>query len=175
MRGKNAQVWIETVIYTLIGLSIIGIVMGIVKPSIDEKRDSLSIKQGVDILNSIDGTVNEIKYTSGNSRELKVRIGRGKLFIEGLNDIVEIVMDSTSYKYSEPNAVINAGGNVKAITLATGKKFQVTLYLDYQNKLNITYKGKDAMGTLQATPSDYNLLVLNRGAVNEMNNIDFSD
>jgi len=36
---KRAQVWVETVIYTLIGLSIMGVVLAVAIPKINETKD----------------------------------------------------------------------------------------------------------------------------------------
>ena len=38
---KKAQVWIETVIYTLIALALIGTVLAFVKPKIQEIQDKI--------------------------------------------------------------------------------------------------------------------------------------
>ena len=53
-RPKRSQVWVETVIYTLIGLAVIGILLAAAKPKIDEMRDKLVVEQTIDSMNSID-------------------------------------------------------------------------------------------------------------------------
>ena len=42
MKLKRGQVWVETVIYTLIGLAIIGVVMAAALPKINERKDENS-------------------------------------------------------------------------------------------------------------------------------------
>ena len=42
---KRAQVWVETVTYTLIGLTIIGLLIAGIKPKIEESRDKSIINQ----------------------------------------------------------------------------------------------------------------------------------
>jgi hypothetical protein len=161
---KKSQVWIETVIYTLITITIIGVVLGIVKPAIDQGKDKTAITQSIDTLNGIDAKINEVKYAPGNSRNLGLKITRGKLIIDGIDDRIMIIIDDSTYQYAEINKKINEGN----IVIETGKKnnkYNITLSLDYGDKFNITYMGKSNIQTIQPSPSVYNLLVINRGKV----------
>lgn len=64
---KSGQVWIETVLYTLIGLSIIGVILAMVRPAIEEKRDEITLQQSIDILKGIDNNIADvIQYGTGN-------------------------------------------------------------------------------------------------------------
>ena len=55
-RGKG-QVWIETVIYTLIAFVMIGLVLSYARPKIQEIQDQALIKQSTDMLKQIDSTL----------------------------------------------------------------------------------------------------------------------
>lgn len=172
--NKKSQVWVETVVYTLIGLSIIGIVLGIVKPAIEERRDSISIKQSVDLLHYIDEQINEVKYTgTGNSRPITMKIGKGKLFIDGATDTVSMLIDDSKSEYSEIGVPTDIGGNLRALTLKKGKVFSVNLMMNYSQRLNITYNGKDNVQTFQSAPVQYDLYVINNGVTGSLVNIDF--
>lgn len=172
--NKNAQVWIETVIYTLIGLSIIGVVLGIVKPAIDERRDSMSIKQSIDLLNYIDQQIDEVKYSgAGTSIPLDIKIGRGKLYLDGEKDTISVIIEESRSKYSEPGEVISIGGNIQALTIKKTSKYNINLSIDYSNRANITYKGKDILQTLQSAPVAYGFFLKNNGFTGNYQNIDF--
>ena len=172
--NKNAQVWIETVIYTLIGLSIIGVVLGIVKPAIDERRDSMSIKQSIDLLNYIDQQIDEVKYSgAGTSIPLDIKIGRGKLYLDGEKDTISVIIEESRSKYSEPGEVVSIGGNIQALTIKKTSKYNVNLSIDYSNRANITYKGKDILQTLQSAPVAYGFFLKNNGLTGNYQNIDF--
>ena len=41
MNKKRGQVWVETVIYTLIALALIGTVLAFVKPKVEEMQDKI--------------------------------------------------------------------------------------------------------------------------------------
>lgn len=174
MLNKKSQVWIETVIYTLIGMSLIGVVLGVVKPAIQEKRDSLSVKQSVELLDSVDSSVEEVRRLgTGNARPLSIKISEGKMVINGENESIGIFIENSMYKYSEPNIRVNVGGNVKAITTARGKNWDINLTIDYTDRVNITYKGKGAIYTMQKASIPYDLFVRNVGPVNNLMQIDF--
>jgi len=169
-KKKRGQVWIETVIYTLIALTIMGIVLGIVSPELNKIKDRASIRQSADVLNEIDGRINDIKFISGNSRNMKIKITRGKLIIDGEKDMVQIVIDDSSYAVSELGLKVYEG-NIIENTTAKGKKYMVTMTLDYENKLNITNKGMDGLKTFQYANVPYKISIINNGG--NVTDIDF--
>src|SRR4030042_3272487 len=98
-RGKNAnkqaQIWIETVIYTLIAFVLIATVLAFVKPKIDEIQDNAIIEQSISMVNSIDSTIMEIiQGGSGNKRKVEVGIKKGELKIDGSGDSLVFEMES---------------------------------------------------------------------------------
>lgn len=172
--NKKAQIWVETVIYTLIGLSIIGIVLGIVKPAIEERQDTISIKQSIETLNYLDGKVSEVVSTgTGNTREVNLKIGKGKMIIDSRNESIMILIEKTKSQLSEPGQEILVGGNVKAITIAKGKTYDVALKIDYKNKLNLTYKNQDSEQILQQASIPYDIWIKNNGVSGNLTNINF--
>ena len=54
-KNRRGQIWVETVIYTLIGLAIIGILLSLVTPAIEEKKQEILIKKRVEIRETMDG------------------------------------------------------------------------------------------------------------------------
>ena len=69
----KSQIWVETVIYTLIGLVIIGILLSIVTPRIKEKQDEILIESSKEMLSNIDSTIEEVRYYgTGNSRPIEI-------------------------------------------------------------------------------------------------------
>jgi hypothetical protein len=86
---KNGQVWIETVLYTVIGLAIMGVILSVIKPSLDQKRDELVLNQVREILDGIDGQVQEVVNTGqGNTRTVEITMKKGKLLIDAGNNSV---------------------------------------------------------------------------------------
>jgi len=170
--NTKGQIWVETVIYTLIGLSIIGILLSIVKPVIDEKKDQLLIEQSMNLMRNIGSQVEEVMYYgAGNSRPIEIGIKKGQLSINGKEDKIEFNMDS-SYMYSELNVPVTIG-KIKVTTTEKGEEYKISMERDY-SALNITWKNKDTMQIFQTSPIPYTISVANLGNVDDKIKIDFS-
>jgi uncharacterized membrane-anchored protein YitT (DUF2179 family) len=57
MKKRKGQVWIETVIYTLIAFVMIGLVLSYATPKIQELQDQAIIQQSIDMMKQIDSTI----------------------------------------------------------------------------------------------------------------------
>ena len=173
--SKQGQIWIETVIYTLIGLSIIGLVIGIIKPAIDEKKDKALIEQSLEMLNSISSDIDELRYYgTGNARPIEIRIKNGKLEIDSKNDSIIFSIDS-SYKYSELDQQVTIG-KINITTMRKSKKYAVSLSLGYKDILNLTYNKDEKIKSFQSAAIPYKIVATNFGSsgMNSLINIDFS-
>ena len=133
MRG---QVWVETVIYTLIGLSLIGLVLSLVTPRINEYRDRATIEQTIESMSVIDGKINEVLQAPGNVRVVDFRMKQGALYFDAMNDTIFYVLDGTSAVYSEVGQEASIG-RVSVLTERKGSDYTVTLTLPYS--VNIDY------------------------------------
>ncbi len=165
MKNKKAQVWVETVIYTLIGLVLIGMVLAFATPYIQKQRDKTLIERTAAALHEVDNSVENVKRAGiGNVRKIDFLIGEGNMEIQGDQNKIVFEITESSYPYSEPGISVNISGtNMKSKTEKKGKKFKITLTLDYTDKLNITFKKKDEKHTLDQSPTPYNILIENRG------------
>lgn len=171
--NKKSQIWVETVIYTLIGLSILGLVLAFAKPKIDELKDKSVIEQSIDMLNSIDQTMSNIKYVSGNSRPIELKIQRGELLVDGVDNYIEYSIKDSKYRYSEPGQVISIG-NINVLTLENAKTYSINLNINYTNSINLTWNREDVQKVLQPAPKPYNIVMANKGYTGGIPNIDFS-
>ncbi|MBM3234040.1 hypothetical protein FJZ19_03010 [Candidatus Pacearchaeota archaeon] len=171
---KKGQIWIETVIYTLIGLALIGIVLGFVKPAVDEKRDSVAVTSSIEMLNNIDGSIEEVRYVAGNSRPVEIKMSKGKMIVDSENDSIVILIEDSVYAYGQPGSEINASGNVVVLTTQKGNKYTIRLFLNYKDKLNIKYNGKESSYTFQKAQTPYKISITNTGTKNDLSQIDFS-
>ena len=158
-RDKHAQVWIETVIYTLIGLAVIGILLGVSKPKIDAMKDKLLIEQTIASLNEINARIYDVQSAPGNKRILELKISKGRLFLDSFSNEIRWEIDSV-YKYSEPGQAVPSG-NLVIITEGSGP-YKVKLSIVYS--LNISYKQTEEVVELDGSPTPYKLTIENRGA-----------
>ena len=85
-KGKyeNGQVWVETVIYTLIGLVLIGTVLAFATPAIMEQKDKATIEKTAVALQEMDNAIVEVKnFGTGNTRIINFILGEGNLLVDG--------------------------------------------------------------------------------------------
>ena len=173
MITKKAQVWIETVIYTLIGLTIMGIILSLVTPAINQKKDQLIVQGSLDILKNFENIIEHIRfYGVGNSWPTSVNLNKGTLEIDGINESILISIDS-SYQYSELDQEIFEG-RISKKTIKKGDNYLVILKLEYINKLNISYNKADTSKIFNYAPTPYKINLINYGKTGNLTNIDFS-
>jgi hypothetical protein len=171
--SKKAQVWVETVIYTLIGLAIIGILLAVSKPRIDSMKDKLLIEQSIDALKDIDNKVNDVaNHGPGNRRNIGLKISKGKFIIDSIEDKLSWILDS-EHRYSEPGVVVPIG-DIDILTQEAGP-WKVILEIDYSGEYDITYDGGSEEKEFESAPSPYSLAIENIGADNEELVIDFRE
>jgi len=159
-KSKKAQVWIETVIYTLIAFVMIGTVLSFVKPKIEEIQDKAIIEQTIGMLEQINTQILSIKGVSGNKRLLDLEVKKGNLIIDGESDLIIFEIES-KHVYSEPGEDVNVGA-LMAHTEKKGKFNLVTITSDY-NEYNITYRERDVIKTINRATTPYKLSIENKG------------
>jgi hypothetical protein len=161
MFKKRGQIWIETVIYTLIAFVLIAAVLAFVKPKIDELQDKAIIEQSLSMLKDVDGTVMEIvQGGSGNKRKLEVSINKGELQIDALNNALVFEIES-DYVYSEPGKEI-PDGNLIIKTEELGRTNIVKATRTYED-YNLTFSGEKEIKTLPRAATPYSIFFTNKG------------
>ena len=166
--SSRAQVWVETVIYTLIGLAIIGILLAAATPQINATKDKVIIEQTIDTINQISSRVYDVQIAPGNKRILSLKITKGTFYVNSSNNEISWVLDS-SYKYSEIGKQVSLGG-MRVLT-TEGAPYTVSLYMNYT--INLTYAGQKSSVSFEESPTPYTLTIENKGLVGgNINNID---
>jgi hypothetical protein len=163
MNKKRGQVWIETVIYTLIAFVMIGLVLSYAKPKIEELQDRAILQQSTDMMRQIDSTILSMSG-AGNQRILEIGIKEGSLKIDAANDKFIFELETKSV-YSEPGKEINDG----SVIVLTEKKTDynlVTLTRDYSSNYDLKFGGKDELKTISKAANPYKIYILNEGEKN---------
>lgn len=162
-RSKLAQVWIETVIYTLIALVMIGLVLSYARPKIQELQDNAIIQQSTDMMKQIDSTILNMGG-AGNQRILEIGIKAGTLTLDGINNKIIFEMESQNL-YSEPDKTIS-DGSILVMTHKESGYNLVTLTLDYASIYDIKIDGADEEKIISKASNPYKLSILNGGSSN---------
>ncbi len=161
---NKGQVWIETVLYTLIGLALIGLVLAFATPKINESRDSIIIEQSIESLKVFDDKVNfVIARGAGNVGVIDDFIlQRGQVVINALNNSITFVIKDLSKPYTEPGIPVKYG-RITIISEEGAKTSSVNLSVSYN--ANITYEKKEDTKILKSAATPY------RFSIENINNI----
>jgi type II secretory pathway pseudopilin PulG len=165
--GKRGQVWIETVIYTLIALIMIGAVLAFARPKIQEMQDRIVIDQSFEVLENIDAQItNVINGGAGNRQILSVEIKKGELVIDPVLKKIQFILRDSKSLYSEPGKDISLGGKIMVKTDGTTKSSIVTLTLPIDVSIDYLRAGepKVTADTLTKSPSPYTFTITNKGS-----------
>jgi len=161
MFNKRGQIWIETMIYTLIAFSMIALVLAFAKPKIEEFQDKAVIDQSVSMLEEIDSIILTIVQGGpGNVRVPKLLIKKGKIIIDADKDEVAFEIESR-HMYSQLNEEVDIGG-MYAKTEKIGKYYRVRIASRYPN-LDIKYAGADAPKDINKASTRQLLTIKNEG------------
>ncbi len=159
---KRGQVWVETVIYTLIALVMISLVLAFARPKIVELQDRAITEQSISALEDINTIILSLAQGGpGNKRLIELGIRKGLFRIDGENDKIFFELEST-HTYSEPGENVSSG-DIVIYTEKRGEFNLITLTLDYSNEYNITYQEGDIFRTINKASTPYNLFISNKG------------
>jgi len=169
MTIKRAQIWIETVIYTLIGLVIIGSLLYVVIPRINQLTDKTILLQSSEILKTINEKIDSVSLYPGSSREIELSLKKGEFIINSTGNTLSYVLSQTKYKYSEPNITL-VNRNYVEFTEKGNNFYNVYLILNYSD-INISYNSKQDTKKLTSASNTYTLLFENTGRMNNQTQI----
>lgn len=157
--NRRGQIWVETVIYTLIGLAIIGLVLAGALPKINEKKDGLVIGRSIEALGNIDDKIYAVLIASGSRRVVNLEVKSGFLIIDASRDTISWTIDS-SFAYSEVGKSVPFG-KLNVTTTKNGD-YEVRLEIRYSD-FNLRYNGEEIEKRLNVAPTPYVLVMENKG------------
>jgi type II secretory pathway pseudopilin PulG len=165
----KAQVWVETVVYTLIGLTIMGILLSLTIPQIEKTKDKSIITQTVNAMNLLNAKIQECKETTGSIRIVNLRVAKGKLEINPSRDLIVYTMENTGLELSEPGKPIEEAGIVLE-TQKKGDKYNINLTMNYAKDLAITTQEEsEDLKVMQAGTIPYKITIENNGIIQSTN------
>ncbi len=168
---RRGQIWVETVIYTLIGLAIISLVLAGALPKINQKKDEVTIGRSIEALGNIDDKIYEVQRAAGNRRVVNLDIKSGAFVIDPAEDTISWTLDS-SFAYSEPGRAVPFG-NMDVTTTEDGD-FEVELKLGYE--MDLRYAGDDVNEKrFNIAPIPYRLIIENTGKETDSSSSHYGD
>jgi len=171
--NNKAQVWIETVIYTLIGLTIITIIISAATPQIEKIKDKGIVTNMFGVLDDLDSKISAVMQAEGAIRNVPIVMSKGSLEINSSDNFLRYTLDNTRLELSEPGEEI-IQANIKIKTERMGSRFRIILTREY-NDLNITFNNENVLRTLRGGGAAHSLVIQNIGdnLPSEPTHIDF--
>lgn len=170
--NKFGQVWIETVLYTLIGLALIGMVLAFTLPKITKTQERILVEQSLSSIKLLDQIINSvIENGPDNVRIYEINFKEGNLFIDSQKDMIYFQIDEMKDYYSQPDVNID-DGRVKILSFGKKGSSSVKLTLNYTRYADITFDGKDVEQKITPSSTSYKVIVSNLGRLGDFPNID---
>ena len=165
-KNKLGQIWVETVIYTLIFLVLIGVVLAFVTPAIQKQKDKTTIQRTIDGLIEIDNGILDVKRAGpSNIRQVSLLISKGTLTIDGVNGKITFEILESAHKFSEVGKRVAYSDNLEVKTTDNGKNFDVlmTLKYDLTEVLLKDTGGVQTSRTFSKAQTPYQIMIENAG------------
>lgn len=159
---KRGQVWIETVLYTLIALVLIGIVLAFITPKLNDARDKAVVEQTIGALNVLDEKVAAVLRAPGNVRIIDFTLRRGDLYIDSENNLIYITIADLINPYSEPGSKIQEG-RVSLLSEKGQKLSSISLTLNYSGTADIMYDEEEKNQKFGQATTPYRISIENKG------------
>lgn len=166
MKTKKGAIWVSTVLYVLISLTILSVVFSVVKPKIDEARDRAIIEQSIIMLNDLDNAIKLASQSTGTQLKREIKLSNGDLFFnvggENTNNNITFILKQTNLKYSELDSEITSGN----LAILTRKSAQESGKYDIYLTLSIEISNKEISSEipqLSPSPFPYSVFIKNNG------------
>jgi hypothetical protein len=142
VKSRKAQVWVETVTYTLIALVLIGAVLAFVKPKLDEMKDKAVLDQTLEMMEYLNKDVSDTGDGAAGSKrtpEFTIKQGFIEIFTKDYNDTIVFTLEKSNSEYTEPGKLVRIG-NVIINTTDRGKYNTIKFALEYKNRFDLADK-----------------------------------
>lgn len=159
-RKTRGQIWVETVIYTLVAFTLMGLVLAFVVPKVQETQDKGIIQQSIGIMDNIDSTLRNLGGP-GNQRVIQLSIQKGSLTIDAVNDRINFNIES-NYQYSQPGENVTVG-NLVVQDEKENSLDVINMALDYSGLYNLSYNGQKITKTLTSASTPYTVIISDKG------------
>lgn len=161
--NSRGQIWIETVIYILIGLVLIALVLAFVVPKINEQRDRIMVEQTIVSLSILDDKINEvIDNGKNNKRIVEYTMRTGELYFNSIDNEINFILSDLTKPYSEPGIKIPVGRIIVEST--EGKKTSsVNLTLQYPAGIDLKFDNQEIIKKIDPSVTPYSFSIENKG------------
>lgn len=159
---KLSQVWVETVVYILIGLTIIAILLSIVSPQIERIKDKGIIKQTMDAMDILDNKIADVEQSPGSIGIVNFKVAKGMLMINSTNESIQYLLEDSILEFSEVGNEIKEG-NYFIKTEKRGNRFDIYLKRYYTGLDFLYSEDANKIKIMQSGATPYKISLENKG------------
>ncbi len=163
IKKKRGQIWIETVLYTLIGLVLIALTLSFVLPKINASKDRAVMEQSIGTLNVFNEKIEALLDSGqGNVRNLEFKIKKGSLVINPESEEIYIELKEFGRPYTEPGTLVQLG-DIGVLTEEGQKGYDERVTLNYVGIADLKFSGGDAEKRFNSASISYVISFRNLG------------
>lgn len=163
-KERKGQIWIESVLYTLIGLTLIGITLSFVMPRINAAKDNSIVEQSIQSLSVFEGKIDSvIENGQGNARNADLTLKKGYLLVaDADSDSLSIVLEDFGEPYSEPGVPIKIG-RLEVLTEEDQGDYKATVRLPYNDVVDIVFENGESEKRYNSASIPHRFSFVNQG------------
>ncbi len=133
---KHGQIWVSAILYSALGIVIIGIILGIALPLVNNMRDRNTHIQTKEVMSTLNKNIMDvINEGPGSKRYLSpVTIEKGELDINTNSTPSVYWRFTTKNKLMEPGIIFNEGDlQIQLEEQATVGEYKLEIWVEYPN------------------------------------------
>jgi len=152
--NKKGDIWISAALYTAIGVIMVTLILSVGMPFVNKLKDRNTVLQTKNVLYEFDNAIRSVYNEGfGSRRPLFVEIGEGDFTIDNVNEKISWKIISDEKLGIEPDLTKPIEeGNLKISSKTLGQGFEIELFLDYKDEIDIE-------SSLKLLSGKYNLVI----------------
>lgn len=145
--NKKGDIWISAALYTALGVIMVTMILSVGMPFVNKLKERNTVLQTKNVMYDMDAVIRAVHNEGfGSRRPLFVEIGEGDFLIDEVNDKISWKIISDEKLGIEPNvgkkcddvgALVIEEGNLNICSEQLGQGYEIELYLDYKDDVNL--------------------------------------
>jgi len=145
--NKKGDIWISAALYTAIGVVLVTLILSVAMPFVNKLKARNTVLQTKNVMYEFDNSIRSVYNEGfGSRRPLFVEIGEGDFTIDRVSNKIswKIISDeklgiepNVGKKCDENGALVIKEGNLNICSVQLGQGYEIELFLDYKDEINI--------------------------------------
>lgn len=137
--NKKGDIWISAALYTALGIIMVTLILSVGMPFVNKLKERNTVLQTKNVMYEMDSVIHAVYNEGfGSRRPLYVEIGEGDFLIDEVNDRISwkiVSEEKLGIEPDLPNPIEE--GSLKIKSKSLGQGYEIELYLDYKDEINL--------------------------------------